>query len=40
MKSAVVHEYGAPLCIEDLPTPTPGSGEVLVKVEHFPARDS
>ena len=33
MKAAVVHEYGAPLLIEDVPTPTPGRGEVLVKIE-------
>jgi propanol-preferring alcohol dehydrogenase len=33
MKAAVVHEYGAPLRIEELATPDPGPGEVLVKVE-------
>ena len=32
MKAAVVHEFGAPLVIEDVPVPTPGPGEVLVKV--------
>jgi propanol-preferring alcohol dehydrogenase len=33
MKAAVVHEYGAPLRIEEVPTPVPGRGEVLVKIE-------
>jgi propanol-preferring alcohol dehydrogenase len=33
MKAAVVHEFGAPLTIEELPTPTPGEGELLVRVE-------
>jgi propanol-preferring alcohol dehydrogenase len=33
MKAAVVHEFGAPLRIEELPTPTPGEGEVLVRIE-------
>ena len=33
MKAAVVHELGAPLRIEDVAVPTPGPGEVLVKVE-------
>ena len=33
MRAAVVHEFGAPLVIEEVPTPTPGPGEVLVKVE-------
>jgi alcohol dehydrogenase, propanol-preferring len=32
MKAAVVHEFGAPLVIEDVPVPTPGPGQVLVKV--------
>jgi len=32
MKAAVVHKFGAPLVIEDVPMPTPGPGEVLVKV--------
>src|SRR5512135_647550 len=32
MKAAVVHEFGAPLVIEDVPVPKPGPGEVLVKV--------
>ncbi len=33
MKAAVVHEYGAPLRLEEVATPEPGRGEVLVKVE-------
>jgi alcohol dehydrogenase, propanol-preferring len=33
MKAAIVHEFGAPLQIEEIPTPTPGEGEVLVRVE-------
>ena len=33
MKAAVVHEFGAPLRIDDVEVPTPGPGEVLVKVE-------
>jgi propanol-preferring alcohol dehydrogenase len=33
MKAAVVHEFGAPLSIEEVPVPDPGPGEVLVKVE-------
>lgn len=33
MKAAVVHEFGAPLVIEDVPQPEPGAGQVLVRVE-------
>ena len=33
MKAAVVHEFGQPLVIEDVPTPEPGPGQVLVKIE-------
>ena len=33
MKAAVVHSFGKPLVIEDVPVPTPGPGEVLVKVK-------
>lgn len=33
MKAAVVHEFGAPLVIEDVALPTPGAGQVLVRVE-------
>ena len=32
MKAAVVHKFGAPLVIEDVPVPKPGPGQVLVKV--------
>ncbi|TYB85398.1 alcohol dehydrogenase AdhP [Oceaniovalibus sp. ACAM 378] len=32
MKAAVVHEFGKPLVIEQVPIPTPGPGEVLVKI--------
>jgi propanol-preferring alcohol dehydrogenase len=32
MKAAVVHEFGKPLKIEEVPIPTPGRGKVLLKV--------
>src|SRR5271157_6126438 len=32
MKAAVVHEFGKPLVIEDVPVPTPGPGQILIKV--------
>ena len=32
MKAAVVRAFGKPLEMEELPIPTPGSGEVLVRV--------
>ncbi len=32
MKAAVVRAFGQPLTIEDVPIPTPGPGEVLVKI--------
>ena len=32
MKAAIVHAFGEPLAIDDVPVPTPGPGEVLVKV--------
>jgi propanol-preferring alcohol dehydrogenase len=32
MKAAVVHAFGQPLAIEDVPVPTPGPGQVLVKI--------
>jgi len=32
MKAAVVHAFGKPLNIEEMPVPTPGRGEVLIKV--------
>lgn len=34
MRSAVVHELGAPLAIDTLPVPTPGPFDALVKVEY------
>lgn len=33
MKAAVVHEFGKPLLIEEVPTPEPGPGQILVKNE-------
>ncbi len=33
MKAAVVHEYKQPLRVEEVATPTPGPGEVIIKVE-------
>jgi alcohol dehydrogenase, propanol-preferring len=33
MKAAVVHEFGRPLRIEDVPVPEPGPDQILVKVE-------
>jgi propanol-preferring alcohol dehydrogenase len=33
MKAAVVHEFGAPLVVEEVPRPEPGPGQVLVRVE-------
>ena len=33
MKAAVVHAFGKPLVIEEVPTPEPGPDEVLVRVE-------
>jgi propanol-preferring alcohol dehydrogenase len=32
MKAAVARRFGGPLAIEDVPVPTPGPGEVLVKI--------
>ena len=32
MKAAVLHEFGKPLKIEEVPVKTPGSHQVLVKV--------
>jgi len=32
MKAAVVRQFGKPLAIEEMPIPTPGPGEVLVKI--------
>lgn len=33
MKAAVITEFGAPLALESRPLPSPGAGEVLVRVE-------
>lgn len=33
MKAAVVHEFGQPLRIEEVETPSPGPGQVLVRIE-------
>ncbi|GGX29856.1 alcohol dehydrogenase AdhP [Undibacterium squillarum] len=33
MKAAVVREFGKPLSIEEVPVPTPGPGQILVKYE-------
>ena len=33
MKAAVVHRFGAPLSVDEVPIPEPGHGEVLVKIE-------
>lgn len=32
MKAAVVHKFGTPLQIEEVPVPRPGPGEVLIKI--------
>lgn len=33
MKAAVVHAFGKPMVIEEVPKPTPGPGEIIVKIE-------
>jgi propanol-preferring alcohol dehydrogenase len=33
MKAAVVHDFTAPLVLEEVPTPQPGPGEILVRIE-------
>ena len=33
MKAAVVHEFGGPLVVEEVATPVPEQGQVLVRVE-------
>ena len=44
MKAAVVHEFGKPLTIEEVPVPDAGPGQILVKIAatrrlpHRPAR--
>ena len=32
MKAAIVHKFGQPLSIEEVPIPTPRAGEILVKI--------
>jgi propanol-preferring alcohol dehydrogenase len=32
MKAAVVHQFGKPLAIDEVPIPTPKSGEILIKI--------
>jgi len=32
MRAGVVHAFGKPLSIEEIPIPTPRPGEVLIKV--------
>jgi alcohol dehydrogenase, propanol-preferring len=32
MKAAVVHAFGQPLAIEEVPLPTPGPGQILVRI--------
>lgn len=33
MRAAVVHAFGRPLTLDELPVPQPGPGEILVKIE-------
>ena len=33
MQAARLHEYGKPLVIDDVPRPTPGAGQVVIRVE-------
>jgi propanol-preferring alcohol dehydrogenase len=32
MKAAILHDFAQPLTIEDVPTPTPDAGELLIKI--------
>jgi propanol-preferring alcohol dehydrogenase len=32
MKAAVVHAFGQPLAIEEVSVPTPGAGQILVRI--------
>lgn len=32
MKAAILHDFAQPLSIEDVPTPTPDAGELLIKI--------
>ncbi len=38
MRAAVVEKFGAPLVIKNVPVPTPGKDEVLIKVRHITCR--
>jgi len=38
MKVAVLHGYGQPPQIEQVPVPNPGPGQILVQVAARPAR--
>jgi propanol-preferring alcohol dehydrogenase len=40
MKAAVLHEFGKPLKIEEVPVKTPGPHEVLVNLRSLPYRPS
>lgn len=33
MRAARLHAYGQPLVVEEVPTPEPGPGQVLVRVQ-------
>jgi propanol-preferring alcohol dehydrogenase len=33
MKAAVVHDFAKPLSIENVPTPEPSAGQVLVRID-------
>lgn len=33
MKAAIVHKFGQPLVIEDVPIPQPGPDQILVKIQ-------
>ncbi len=40
MKAVLVdHDTPAHICLGEAPEPTPGSGEVLIRVEYFPMVD-
>ncbi|MFD1049540.1 alcohol dehydrogenase catalytic domain-containing protein, partial [Kibdelosporangium lantanae] len=32
MRAARIHEFGSPISLDDIPVPTPGPGEVLIRV--------
>ena len=33
MRAARLHDYGKPLSIDEVPAPTPGAGQVVIRVE-------